>query len=121
MKLKELLRLYAQPHLIGPRRLLVHDWPLVHRYDGFGCWWTIAQCTVWSLSIVVTSPLFDDELCFPQGVEALCVEQFISEPAIEAFTISILPRRTWLDVGSLCAHSCNPVSDSLSNELGAIV
>ena len=21
------------PHLIVPRRLLVHDWPLVHRYD----------------------------------------------------------------------------------------
>ena len=80
-----------------------------------------SPCTVWSLSIVVTSPLFDDDLCFPQSIEDLCVKQFISEPAIEAFTISILPRRTWLDVGSLCAHSCNPVSDSLSNELGAIV
>ena len=111
----------AYPHLIGPRRLLVHDRPLVHRCDGFERCWTIAQCTLWSLSIVVMSPLFDDDLCFPQGVEALCVEQFISEPAIEAFTISIVPRRTWLDVCSLCTHSCNPVSDSLSNELGAIV
>ena len=99
----------------------MHDWPLVHRYDGFKCLWTIAQCTVWSLSIVVTSPLFDDDLCFPLGVEALCVRQFISEPAIEAFKISILPRIAWIDLQRLDAYLFRPVLQVRRNELRPVV
>ena len=52
-------------------------------------WWAIAQCTVWSLCVVVFSPFFDDDLCFPQALEDLSVEQFISEPAIEALAVTM--------------------------------
>jgi hypothetical protein len=53
-----------RPHLSGPILKLVHDWPLVHRNDGFRRWWALAQCTVWSLGVVVVPPSFNDNLCF---------------------------------------------------------
>lgn len=46
---------------------------------------------MWSLCIVVFSPFFDQDLGFTQSIEDLSIEQFVPEPAIEAFTISVLP------------------------------
>jgi hypothetical protein len=36
------------------------------------------------LGVVVTTPLFDDDLGFFQGVEDLAVEQFVPEASVEA-------------------------------------
>ena len=69
---------FEQPPLTGPRLLLLHDWSLVHGYDSIRSWRAVAHCTVWSLCVVVFSPFFDDDLCFPKAVEDLNVEQFIS-------------------------------------------
>ncbi len=71
--------------------MLVHDRFLVHRDDGFRSRWAVAQSTVWSLRVVVFPPLFDDNLCFFQGVKDLTVKQFVSEAGIEALTVSVLP------------------------------
>ena len=76
---------------------------------------------MWSLYVVVFPPFFDDYLCFPKAVEDFSVEQFISEPTVKALAVSILPWTAWFDVGGLSSNSCNPVSDSLSNELRAVV
>src|SRR5210317_854543 len=101
--------------------MLVHDRPGFHRNDGFRSWWAVAQCTVRSFSVVVFSPFFDQDLCLFQRVEDLAVQKFISKPCIEAFAVSVLPRRARLNVGGLSADRCNPITDGLSNELWAIV
>ena len=72
--------------------MLVHDWLLVHRDDGFWCRRAVAQCTVGSFGIVVFPPAFDDDLCLAQRVEDFAVEQLISEAGIEALTIAVFPR-----------------------------
>ena len=101
--------------------MLVPDRPGVHRNDGFWCRWAVAQSTMRSLGVVVFSPFFDQDLCLLQRVEDLAVQKFISKPCIEAFAVSVLPWTAWFDVGGLSSNSCYPVSDSLSNELRAVV
>ena len=101
--------------------MLVHSRPGFHRGDGFRGWRAVAQGTVWSLGVVVFPPLFNQDLRLSQAVEDLTVQQLVPESGIEAFTVSILPRRTRFDVGGLCADLCNPISDGPSNELWAIV
>ena len=51
--------------------MLVHGRPLGHRDDGFRGWRAVAQSTVWSDGVVVSPPLFDDDLSLLQGVEDL--------------------------------------------------
>lgn len=47
----------------------------------------------------------------------LCI---FCELGIEAFAISVLRRRPWLDVSRLCANSLDPVLHGLSNEFRAV-
>ena len=101
--------------------MLVHDWSGCHRDDGFRSRWAVAQSTICSFGVVVFPPLFDQDLCFAKRVEDLTIQQLIPEPCVEAFAISVLPGRPRLDVGGLGADGCNPVSDGLSNELGAVI
>src|SRR6056300_254783 len=101
--------------------MLVHDRPGFHRNDGFWCRWSVAQSTMRSFSVVVFSPFFDQDLCLFQRVEDLAVQKFISKPCIEAFAVSVLPRRARLNVGGLGPNRFDPVPDGLSNELWAIV
>ena len=54
-----------------------------------------------SLCVVVAAPFFDNDLSLLKGVEDFPVEQFISHPPVKAFTVSVLPRAAWLDVGGL--------------------
>ena len=49
--------------------MLVHDRPLIHRDDGFRGRRAVAQCTVWSLRVVVFPPFFDDDMRLLHGVE----------------------------------------------------
>jgi len=46
---------------------------------------------VWSLGVVVTPPLFDDDLGFFQAVEDLSIQKLIAEPGVEALAIPVLP------------------------------
>lgn len=63
---------------------------------------------------------FDDDLCFPLGVEDYTIEQFVSEPAIETFTVSVLQCASRFNVGCLSGHGFSPVPDSLTCELGTV-
>ena len=72
--------------------MLVHDWPRLHRNDGFLGRWAEAQGTMWSLGVVVFPPLFNQDLRLPQAVEDLAVQQFISKVGVEAFAVFIFPR-----------------------------
>ena len=86
--------------------MLVHDWPGFHRNDGFRSRRAVAQGTLWSFGVAVFPPLFEDDLCFTQGIEDFAVELSVAEPGIEAFAVSVLPGRAWLDVGGLV--TCSP-------------
>ena len=71
--------------------MLVHGRPLGHRDDGFRSGRAVAQSTVWSDGVVVFPPLFNDDLCFSEGVEDFTIKQFVPEAGIEAFTVAVLP------------------------------
>jgi hypothetical protein len=108
------------PHLTGPISLLVPDLPVFHRDGGLRRWWAIAKCTVLSFCVVVFSPFFDQDLGLRQGIENLPVEQFVPEPTVAAFTISVLPRASRFDVGNFKADGCDPIPNRLCNKLGTI-
>lgn len=74
-----------------------------------------------TLLIIVSSPLLDDDLGFPERAEDLTVEQFIPQPGVEALDISILPGASWRDVGRACANSRDPLLNSFSDELRTVV
>ncbi len=101
--------------------MLVDDWPGFHRDDGFRGWWAVAQGTMWSFCIVVLPPLFNQNLRFSQAVEDLPVQQFIPEAGVEALAVSVLPGGAGFDVGRLGTDRCDPVLNSLSYELWAVV
>ena len=50
-----------------------------------------------AVRIVVTSPVFDEDLVVVQRIKQFPVEQFISQFAIKGFDIAVLPRTARLD------------------------
>ena len=71
--------------------MLVHDRPWVYWDDGFRGCRAVAQSVVWFDGVVVSPPLFDDDLCFPEGVEDFPIQQFIPEAGIEGLAVTVLP------------------------------
>ena len=91
----------------------MHDRAGFHWDDGFGSRRPIAQCTVWSLGVVVFPPLLDQDLSLTQAIEDIPIEQFIPHPPVEAFAVPILPGRTWHDECRLCTDSRDPIPNRL--------
>jgi len=60
---------------------------------------------VWSLRVVVISPMLNDHLGFPQCVEDFTIEQFIAKLAVEGFAITVFPWAARCDVGGLRTDS----------------
>ena len=42
--------------------------------------------------VVVPPPMFDDDLCFPEGVEDFPIQKFVPEACIEGLAIAVFPR-----------------------------
>ena len=63
--------------------------------------WVVAQRGVRAHRAVVTSPALDDHLRLPERGEDLTIEQFVSEPGLEAFDIAVLPWAARGDGGRL--------------------
>ena len=101
--------------------MLVHGRPSVYWDDGFRGWRAVAQSTVWSDGVVVSPPLFDDDLSLLQGVEDLPIKQFVPEAGIEGLAVSVLLRRAGFNVGSFGPHRLDPVPDGLGHKLRSIV
>ena len=72
-------------------------------------------------SIVVSSPCFDHDLGLLQGVEDLAVQQLVTQLAIEALAVAVLPWAAWLDVGRFRPHGFDPVAERLGDELRPVV
>ncbi len=58
--------------------------------------------------IVLFEPRIDDDLCLFDRREPLGIENFISESAIEASIISILPRTAGIDLDRFDADRLKP-------------
>jgi|APSaa5957512493_1039668.scaffolds.fasta_scaffold223820_1 hypothetical protein len=101
--------------------MLVHGRPLVYWDDGFRDWRAVAQSTVFSDGVVVSPPLFDDDLSLFDGIEDLPVEQFVPEAGIEGLAVAVLPGRAEFNVSGFGPHRLDPVPNGLGHELGSIV
>ena len=86
--------------------MLVHGRSLVYWDDGFRGWRAVAQSTVWSDGVVVSLPLFDDDLSLFESIEDLPIQQFVPEAGIEGLAVSILPRRAGFNVSGFGPHHC---------------
>ena len=80
--------------------MLVHGRSLGHRDDGFRGWRAVTQSTVWSDGVVMSPPLFDDDLSLFEGIEGLPIQKFVPEAGIEGLAVAVLPGTARLDVSS---------------------
>jgi len=71
--------------------------------------------------VVEASPLFNQDLCFEQGIEDLAVEELVSHASIERFYESILPRTAGRDERGFDVQFVQPIHKMLGNELRTIV
>ena len=84
-------------------------YPQVSAGGGFGRRWLVPERAVGTMSVVVRSPLLDQDRRFFQRIEDLHVQQFVSELAVETFALSqrtplvrvsgrsVLQGAAWLD------------------------
>ena len=69
------------------------------------------------MSVVVPSPLLDQVRRFFQGIEDLHVQQLVSELAVEAFAVAILPWTARLDEQRADIQPFEPVTNGMGTEL----
>ena len=72
-------------------------------------------------SVVLSAPVLDENLCLFESVEDLNIEQAISELAVEAFTVSVLPRGVRFDEQRGGSKSAQPFTHCLGCELWSVV
>ena len=58
--------------------------------------------------VVVPTPTLNHNLCLPQRVEHLTIEQLVTQPRIETLDIAVLPRTARRHVGRLGAERSDP-------------
>ncbi len=74
-----------------------------------------------SHGIVQPSPLLDEDDSLGQCVEDLSVQELVSELAVEALVVAVLPRTARLDVECLHAEPGQPPPNQLGRELRPVV
>jgi hypothetical protein len=87
----------------------------------FGCWWPIAERTVRTNRVVVNPPLFDQYLSFSQGVEQFPIQQLVSELAVEALVVAVLPGTAGLNEERFHFESLQPFTHCGGGKLSAVV
>src|SRR5271169_5746130 len=95
--------------------------PRFLQQEGWRRWWSVAQRRMRPYRVVVHSPLFDHHLGLLQRIEDLAIQAFISQLAVEAFTVPVLPGTARFDVQRLRAHRRQPLPQSFRNKLWPIV
>jgi hypothetical protein len=81
----------------------------------------IAQFTVRPEGVVFTAVVLDDHAGFGERPELLTVETFVTESAMEALHLAVLPRATRIDVDRLDLVLHEPCLDCLCEELTPVV
>ncbi len=67
------------------------------------------------------APSLDQHLGLPEGIEDLSVEQFVSQLAIEALVVAVLPWTAGLDVEGFDANAAKPLAHRFGLKLRTVV
>ena len=67
------------------------------------------------------APLFDDDGGFPQAVEDLAVEAFVTQLSVKGFAVAIFPGATGFDVQGPGSQPGEPAAHDLGRHLGTVV
>ena len=70
--------------------------------------------------VEMNAPFCNEHPRFAQAVEQLAVEPLISELAVKAFSIPVLPRATRRDVGGVSAQALEPIPKDSGHKLGTV-
>ena len=89
--------------------------------DRLRCGRMIAKRTKRSYRVVMVAPAFDQYLRLLQCVEDFCVQNFISQFAVEAFVVTVLPRAARRDVERLHTDPAQPFTHSVGRALRTVV
>ena len=76
---------------------------------------------MWPAGVELLAPHLQHHLGFLERVEDLAVEQFVSELAVERFTVAVLPGTAGHDVERLAAYALEPGPEVLRDHLRAVV
>ena len=69
----------------------------------------------------MNAPLLNQYPRFAQAVEQLAIEPLISELAVKALAIPVLPRAAWRDVGGFSAQALEPIPEDGGHKLGPVI
>jgi hypothetical protein len=69
----------------------------------------------------MNAPLLYEHPRFAQAVEQLAVEPLISELAVKALAITVLPRAARRDVGGVSAQALEPIPKDGGHKLGTVI
>jgi len=71
--------------------------------------------------VVLNAPLFDQHLSLPEGVEDLSIKDFVSELAVEAFAIPVLPGAPRFDEEGSYTCSFKAAAYRVGSEFWAVI
>ena len=72
---------------------------------GRRCWRPPADGSMRPNGVVMNAPLLDQDPCLVQAVEQFPVQELVTEFAVEALAIAVLPRAARLDIRGLGADA----------------
>ena len=89
--------------------------------DGLRRRWSVSQRRMRPHRVVVHPPLFDHHLRLLQRVEDLSIQALVSQLAVEAFAVPVLPGTSWFDVQRSRSQASQPLPQLLRYELRTVV
>ena len=91
------------------------------RCRGFRGRRSVAKAAVRADCVVMPPPGLDQHFSFSEAVEDLTVEQLVTQRPVEAFVVTILPRRSGCDLERLHADLGQPLLNCSRDKFRAIV
>ena len=70
--------------------------------------------------VVLTPPLFDQDLCLLERVEGLAVQEFVAQLAVERFDVAVLPGRAWFDEQGRDPRSASQLRTAVATNSGPL-
>ena len=84
-------------------------------------WWLFPNRLMRTQCVEVNAPLLNQYPRLAQAVEQLAIEPLISELAVKALAIPVLPWAAWRDVGGVGAQALEPISENGGYKLRPVI
>ena len=81
----------------------------------------VTQRAVWPLGVVFVSPRGCERPGIPDAIEDLHRQELISQAAVEALGVAVLPRAARLDVHRIDTYLSKPPTEGVGNELRTVI